>query len=133
MRASRIRASNRPVLIKVADGNPTRFTAARLDRAVRILERSYRCIGHHLFFFSSRRRHTRFDCDWSSDVCSSDLLSGGHHDAGDYSKYTINSAALIHYLVFAVDAFEGVGELDNLGIPESGDGKSDLLDRKSVV
>src|SRR2546430_7689858 len=25
-----------------------------------------------LFFFSSRRRHTRFDCDWSSDVCSSD-------------------------------------------------------------
>src|SRR2546430_4685669 len=28
---------------------------------------------HNLFFFSSRRRHTRFDCDWSSDVCSSDL------------------------------------------------------------
>src|SRR5688572_33432640 len=27
------------------------------------------------FFFSSRRRHTRFDCDWSSDVCSSDLPS----------------------------------------------------------
>src|SRR2546430_17557180 len=26
-----------------------------------------------LSFFSSRRRHTRFDCDWSSDVCSSDL------------------------------------------------------------
>src|SRR2546430_13326571 len=28
-----------------------------------------------VFFFSSRRRHTRFDCDWSSDVCSSDCLS----------------------------------------------------------
>src|SRR2546427_2282665 len=28
------------------------------------------------FFFSSRRRHTRFDCDWSSDVCSSDLGGG---------------------------------------------------------
>src|SRR5260370_34919027 len=26
------------------------------------------------FFFSSRRRHTRFKCDWSSDVCSSDLV-----------------------------------------------------------
>src|SRR2546430_12064844 len=25
-----------------------------------------------MFFFSSRRRHTIFDCDWSSDVCSSD-------------------------------------------------------------
>src|SRR5438270_8130490 len=29
------------------------------------------------FFFSSRRRHTRFDCDWSSDVCSSDLARTG--------------------------------------------------------
>src|SRR2546430_13749485 len=28
---------------------------------------------YYFFFFSSRRRHTRFDCDWSSDVCSSDL------------------------------------------------------------
>src|SRR6266571_2010041 len=26
------------------------------------------------FFFSSRRRHTRLTCDWSSDVCSSDLF-----------------------------------------------------------
>src|SRR2546430_10720349 len=37
-------------------------------------------------FFSSRRRHTRFDCDWSSDVCSSDLgvqtdaRQRDHHD-----------------------------------------------------
>src|SRR2546430_15200810 len=31
----------------------------------------------YVFFFSSRRRHTRFDCDWSSDVCSSDLLAMG--------------------------------------------------------
>src|SRR6266571_8343348 len=29
-----------------------------------------------LFFFSSRRRHTRLTCDWSSDVCSSDLEPG---------------------------------------------------------
>jgi hypothetical protein len=54
-------------------------------------------------------------------------VSGGHHDAGDYSKYTTNSAYLIHSLVFAVDNFPGVAELDNLGVPESGDGKSDLL------
>ncbi|MBI2949441.1 MAG: glycoside hydrolase family 9 protein [Verrucomicrobia bacterium] len=54
-------------------------------------------------------------------------VSGGHHDAGDYSKYTINSALLIHTLVFAADAFSGVAELDNLGIPESGDGISDLI------
>src|SRR2546423_11814404 len=30
-----------------------------------------------VFFFSSRRRHTRFDSDWSSDVCSSDLYAAG--------------------------------------------------------
>src|SRR5260370_6543887 len=33
------------------------------------------------FFFSSRRRHTRFKCDWSSDVCSSDLCFFG--DVGE--------------------------------------------------
>src|SRR5690242_21254054 len=31
------------------------------------------------FFFSSRRRHTRLTCDWSSDVCSSDLHAGLPH------------------------------------------------------
>src|SRR2546430_12523699 len=34
-------------------------------------------VSRALCFFSSRRRHTRFDCDWSSDVCSSDLTSSG--------------------------------------------------------
>src|SRR2546430_8853211 len=32
-------------------------------------------LGFCFFFFSSRRRHTRFACDWSSDVCSSDLFT----------------------------------------------------------
>src|SRR5256885_6407516 len=32
--------------------------------------------NRHLFFFSSRRRHTRLQGDWSSDVCSSDLYGG---------------------------------------------------------
>src|SRR5437762_4873707 len=31
------------------------------------------------FFFSSRRRHTRYIGDWSSDVCSSDLIEGADH------------------------------------------------------
>src|SRR3712207_8363539 len=30
----------------------------------------------YVFFFSSRRRHTRYWRDWSSDVCSSDLAIG---------------------------------------------------------
>ncbi len=54
-------------------------------------------------------------------------VSGGHHDAGDYSKYTINSASLAHTLMFSADSLAGVAALDNLGIPESGDGISDVL------
>ena len=54
--------------------------------------------------------------------------SGGHHDAGDYSKYTINSASLVHYLMFEVDSLPGVAALDNLGIAESGDGISDVME-----
>src|SRR5207247_5757060 len=33
----------------------------------------------HVFFFSSRRRHTRSTHDWSSDVCSSDLTNAQSH------------------------------------------------------
>src|SRR5499425_453772 len=56
-------------------------------RSPRPPTRSYRCYacpprgspvageaGDDSFFFSSRRRHTRYIGDWSSDVCSSDLM-----------------------------------------------------------
>src|SRR5688572_30926160 len=46
---------------------------------------SFFIIFFFFFFFSSRRRHTRFDCDWSSDVCSSDL---------DASKRKLSARAL---------------------------------------
>src|SRR5690606_41076573 len=36
-------------------------------------------------FFSSRRRHTRFSRDWSSDVCSSDLLLGDYYTKGTFA------------------------------------------------
>src|SRR5256886_13232455 len=39
------------------------------------------------FFFSSRRRHTRFDCDWSSDVCSSDLGPTGEDVAQWFGEH----------------------------------------------
>src|SRR2546430_4147751 len=47
------------------------------------------------FFFSSRRRHTRFDCDWSSDVCSSDL--------------SVLSQEYLARLFFSVPAAPGLG------------------------
>src|SRR5206468_10016044 len=48
-----------------ADRNPW-LAAQRANGVVRVLQQ--------VFFFSSRRRHTRSDRDWSSDVCSSDLI-----------------------------------------------------------
>src|SRR5690606_39805949 len=33
----------------------------------------FKNLCYYIFFYSSRRRHTRFSRDWSSDVCSSDL------------------------------------------------------------
>src|SRR5205823_7666990 len=45
----------------------------RYERMQARISRYFHCFLFFLFFFSSRRRHTRFDCDWSSDVCSSDL------------------------------------------------------------
>jgi hypothetical protein len=53
-------------------------------------------------------------------------VSGGHHDAGDYSKYTTDVASLVHLLMFTADNMPS-GNLDNLGIPESGDGISDIM------
>src|SRR2546430_12328713 len=47
------------------------------------------------FFFSSRRRHTRFDCDWSSDVCSSDLLSPTHAPTGSIESSRDETAILV--------------------------------------
>src|SRR2546430_7585500 len=47
-----------------------------------------------VFFFSSRRRHTRFDCDWSSDVCSSDLVMIDGKNPG-WGQHTVNAVKSI--------------------------------------
>src|SRR5256886_7908594 len=78
-------------------------------------------------FFSSRRRHTRFDCDWSSDVCSSDLhavlrpgaaviaaiaislaFAWGYLIQGDYGIFDVLETALIAaFLVALAEDFVG--------------------------
>jgi len=54
-------------------------------------------------------------------------ISGGHMDAGDYSPYTYNSAMTSWTLISTLDLFGKRVAHDNLGLPESGDGISDLL------
>src|SRR6266567_6424534 len=60
------------------------------------------------FFFSSRRRHTRFDCDWSSDVCSSDLWdkelsTGGWLCLGWPRGYGGRAASVDEQLIFQIE------------------------------
>src|SRR5438034_10233677 len=68
-----------------------------------------------LFFFSSRRRHTRSLCDWSSDVCSSDIVSqlGG---AGEKNLSIDDYAGLSERQPF-VAAMLSIYLLSLLGLP----------------
>src|SRR4051812_4957134 len=47
-----------------------------------------RACCYTFFFFSSRRRHTRLTCDWSSDVCSSDLANAAEKDLAALAVFT---------------------------------------------
>src|SRR2546430_9140108 len=72
-----------------------------------------RCFCHLFFFFSSRRRHTIFDCDWSSDVCSSDLVAvAGDATVGllwfDFRHFTRGSSALDTDVWFSTSRDRGV-------------------------
>src|SRR5690606_39748760 len=74
------------------------------------------------FFFSSRRRHTRFSRDWSSDVCSSDLegrravaVTAVEHPAVLDAARWLGTAQGAEVIELAVDA-EGVLDLDGLEI-----------------
>src|SRR4030066_1640025 len=80
------------------------------------------------FFFSSRRRHTRFKCDWSSDVCSSDLkISAQHFDyllqqfARDYNSksnnISVNDPPLQSFILGRFSGFENAQILPWLSMP----------------
>src|SRR5690606_39807841 len=57
-----------------------------------------------IFFFSSRRRHTRFSRDWSSDVCSSDLRKSV---TADIDKQTANVATRTQMLYLVTPRLRG--------------------------
>src|SRR2546430_5260487 len=71
------------------------------------------------FFFSSRRRHTRFDCDWSSDVCSSDLVLMLHNRylvPGGEDQSTSAEAALLSDYGHSIELLEHDNrEIEHIG------------------
>src|SRR5690554_7630896 len=84
-----------------------------------------------IFFFSSRRRHTRCGRDWSSDVCSSDLLKPdttlwrlGDEVAASDNAYPRFMPVHAHWTRTQLDQLPGLSIHDLMGLP---------LDRKSVV
>src|SRR2546429_4345873 len=69
----------------------------QLERRGGLRGRATACANQVFFFFSSRRRHTRCSRDWSSDVCSSDLLA--LRDAIAASLGAMLAWELSHYLL----------------------------------
>src|SRR2546427_8308325 len=70
-----------------------------------------------MFFFSSRRRHTRFDCDWSSDVCSSDLGNRDHRGGEFALNLPIGGGAAFRVAGYKVEKdspFKNAGRAQDL-------------------
>src|SRR2546430_7677707 len=90
------------------------------------------CWCYCFFFFSSRRRHTRFDCDWSSDVCSSDLPSR-RVTAGFYVWVLLSLGEMVEVGLIAVAARRHGEGLPDAAARAAGAAVLYALDRKSVV
>src|SRR5256885_10413719 len=88
-----------------ADGLMLRFRLVRIywSRGIEpywrrfwVSQTFYAALFKLLFFFSSRRRHTRLQGDWSSDVCSSDLFIVSPEDGAElddlrtYTRHLMN-------------------------------------------
>src|SRR5437762_7996192 len=63
----------------------------------------------YFFFFSSRRRHTRYIGDWSSDVCSSDLLITGVIDV--LAREADGGCLVVDYKTDSVERDQDLAEL----------------------
>lgn len=62
---------------------------------------------------------------WDEDVKLD--VSGGWHDAGDYGRYVVSGAKAAADLLLAYESYKDKRIIDNVGVPNSGDGVDDLL------
>src|SRR5450631_1069377 len=67
------------------------------------------------FFFSSSRRHTRLTCDWSSDVCSSDLVADHH------MRVVLRAVDEVPHAVGVALVVPGDGPRTGQGVVDDGD------------
>ena len=93
------------------------------------------------FFFSSRRRHTRFTSDWSSDVCSSDLPTLQLFEVRDHPQRGVSTSGPAGREERTSGEFRSVvilrsamhiSELSQVRMPK-GSRQLNVKDRKSVV
>src|SRR5258707_11276036 len=80
----------------------------------------------YVFLFSSRRRHTRYWRDWSSDVCSSDLGGWPGGTGGERTSHLFRLANHQHGLVV------GTGDLSELALGWSTYGVGDHMSHYNV-
>src|SRR5690606_39677506 len=78
------------------------------------------------FYFSSRRRHTRFSRDWSSDVCSSDLFTAIMGPSGS------GKSTLMHCLAGLDTATSGSVRVGDVELTGLGDKQLTLLRRERI-
>src|SRR6266480_5659186 len=93
---------------------------------------------YFFFFFSSRRRHTRLTCDWSSDVCSSDLVTDHGHAERQDVLHRATVEARVHHALAVVregDAprLRELRQLRELLTPEATRDGADRVDAHGAV
>src|SRR5256886_13427224 len=115
----RLRSGDSSKKITISEGHWYRYVTSYVSQADMLIQGVF--VIHILFFFSSRRRHTRFDCDWSSDVCSSD-----YH--GQASLIMIVEGHLAHRAV-VLDPGQGVANLGPVGAAGCLDGLGQQMNR----
>src|SRR5260221_10002597 len=85
------------------------------------------------FFFSSRRRHTRSLCDWSSDVCSSDLVGAHQREERGQEGAALRACALVQQVGELIEFQAQEAQAEQAGDGRSEEHTSELQSHSDLV